>query len=89
MGKRQEKAPESCVTCEHWKEVKSKLRVADVLKRVVEKMEKSLEAADFKASLGDYLKLVQIEKEVGGEDEPKEIKVTWVQPEPDEPNTAE
>jgi len=89
MGKRQEKAPKSCVTCEHWAEVKSKLRVADVLKRVVEKMEASLDATDFKASLGDYLKLVQIEKEVGGEEEPKEIKVTWVQPEPDEPNTAE
>ena len=53
MGKRQEKAPESCVTCEHWKEVKSKLRVADVLKRVVKKMEASLDATDFKASLGD------------------------------------
>ena len=89
MGKRQEKAPKSCVRCEHWKEVRSKLRVADVLKRVVEKMEASLEATDFKASLGDYLKLVQIEKEVGGEDEPKEIKVTWVQPEPDESNTAQ
>lgn len=89
MGKKQEKAPKSCETCEHWAEVKSKLRVADVLKKVVKKMEASLDATDFKASLGDYLKLVQIEKEVGGEDEPKEIKVTWVQPEPDELNTAE
>jgi hypothetical protein len=80
MGKRQEKAPKSCQACEHWAEVRSKLRVGDVLKVVIQKMERSLEETEFKASLGDYLKLVQIEKEVGGDDDLKEIKVTWVQP---------
>jgi hypothetical protein len=50
-------------------------------------MEESLKTTDFKASLGDYLKLVQVERELGAEEQqPKEIKVTWV--EPDEPNTA-
>jgi hypothetical protein len=87
MGKKQEKAPRSCVSCAHWAEVKSKLRVTDVLKTVIKKMEENLKTADFKASLGDYLKLVQMEKEVGGDDVPKEIKVTWVQPE--ESNTGE
>jgi hypothetical protein len=87
MGKKQEKAPMSCQVCEHWAEVRNKVRVGDVLVQVIKKMEENLKAADFKASLADYLKLVQIEKEVGGDDEPKEIKVTWVQP--DEPNTGE
>jgi hypothetical protein len=50
-------------------------------------MEDGLKTADFKASLGDYLKLVQMEKEAGGDDTPKEIKVTWVHPE--ESNTGE
>ena len=77
----------SCQVCEHWAEVRNKVRVGDVLVQVIKKMEENLKAADFKASLADYLKLVQIEKEVGGDDEPKEIKVTWVQP--DEPNTGE
>jgi hypothetical protein len=87
MAKKQERAPKSCLSCEHWAEVKSKLRVNDVLKVVIKKMEDNLKTADFKASLADYLKLVQMEKEVIGEDVPKEIKVTWVQP--DVSNTAE
>ncbi len=86
MSKKPEKAPKSCLSCEHWAEVKTKLRVGDILKTVIQKMEANLTATDFKASLADYLKLVQIEKEVGGDEEPKEIKVTWVQPE--EPNTG-
>ena len=38
-----------------------------------------LKEADFKPSLADFLRLVQLEKEIG-EEEPKEIKVTWVEP---------
>jgi hypothetical protein len=87
MGKTQEKAPKSCTECAHWADVKKKLRVTNVLEKVITKMEANLATTDFKASLTDYLKLVQIEKEVGGEEEPKEIKVTWVQP--DAPNTGE
>lgn len=33
-----------------------------------------------KASLGDYIRLVQLRKELE-EDEVREIKVTWVEPE--------
>jgi hypothetical protein len=80
MAKKQEKAPKSCQVCQHWLVVKNRLRVGDVLSGVIKKMEANLKEADFKASLGDYLKLVQMEKEIG-DDEPKEIKVTWVQPE--------
>ena len=43
-------------------------------------METTLTDEDFKASLTDYLKLVQLEKELGDE-VPQEIKVTWVEPE--------
>jgi hypothetical protein len=86
MGKKQEKAPKSCQVCQHWTEVKQRLRVGDVLAGVLAKVETNLKATDFKASLGDYLKLVQMEKEMGDE-EVKEIKVTWVQP--DAPNTEE
>jgi hypothetical protein len=87
MRKKQEKAPKSCENCEHWAGVQSKLRVGEVLKTVLAKMEANLTTADFKASLGDYLKLVQMEKEIGGDEGPKEIKVSWVQP--DELNTGE
>ena len=79
-AKKQETAPKSCQECEHWNQVSKKLRVGDVLARVIKKMEASLDESDFKASLTDYLKLVQLEKELGAE-VPQEIKVTWVEPE--------
>ena len=78
-GKKQEKAPKSCEDCEHWTEVKNKLRVGTVLENVLKKMEEKLGTAEFKPSLADYLKLVQMEKEIG-EEETKEIRVTWVEP---------
>ena len=78
-GKKQEKAPKSCEDCEHWTEVKNKLRVGTVLENVLKKMEEKLGTAEFKPSLADYLKLVQMEKEMG-EEGPKEIRVTWVEP---------
>jgi hypothetical protein len=78
-GKKQEKAPKSCEDCEHWTEVKNKLRVGKVLEGVITKMEGKLATEEFKPSLADYLKLVQMEKEIG-EEETKEIKVTWVEP---------
>ena len=78
-GKKEEKAPKSCQECEHWTEVRNKLRVGGILESVITKMETKLTANEFKPSLGDYLKLVQLEKEIG-EEEPKEIKVTWVEP---------
>ena len=76
---KQEKAPKSCQECEHWTEVRNKLRVGGVLDKIIEKMSTKLAADEFKPSLADFLKLVQLEKEAG-EEEPKEIKVTWVEP---------
>ena len=78
-GKKQEKAPKSCGECEHWTEVRDKLRVSKVLQSIITQMEKKLETSDFKPTLGDFLKLVQLEKEIE-EEELKEIKVTWVEP---------
>ena len=44
-------------------------------------MEEKLSRKDVKASLGDYIRLVQLQKELDDE-APREIKVTWVdQPE--------
>jgi len=84
-GKKQEKAPKSCQECEHWAEVRNKLRVGGVLETVIKQMESKLKESEFKPSLADFLKLVQMEKELE-EEAPKEIKVTWV--EPDKPDTG-
>jgi hypothetical protein len=53
---------------------------AGVVKKLLKKVEQKLSGDEVKASLGDYIRLVQLQKEL--EDEPpKEIKVTWVKPE--------
>ena len=79
-GKKQEKAPKSCQECEHWTEVRNKLRVGEVLdERSSRRWKARSKANEFKPTLADFLRLVQLEKEIG-EEEPKEIKVTWVEP---------
>jgi len=77
--KKQEKAPKSCQECEHWAEVRNKLRVSKVLGDVITKMESQITAKDYKPSLADFLRLVQLDQE-SAEEELKEIKVTWVEP---------
>lgn len=72
-------APQSCRDCERWPEIKSQLHLAELLTKTIEDLGERVKAKDFKLTLGDYLKLLQLEKEME-EDGPKEIKVTWVDP---------
>ena len=53
---------------------------AKVVKALLEQVEQKLTKEGIKASLGDYIRLVQLQKEME-EEQPKEIKVTWVEPE--------
>lgn len=48
------------------------------VKALLKKVEDQLEIKN--ASLGDYIRLIQLHRELE-EEEPKEIKVTWVDPE--------
>jgi hypothetical protein len=48
-----------------------------LLEKAIAGIEERLKAKDFKPTMGDYLKLLQIEKEIEQE-EATEIKVTWV-----------
>jgi hypothetical protein len=50
---------------------------AVVVKRILRNMEAKLRGRNVKASLADYIRLVQLQKELD-EDAPREIKVTWV-----------
>ena len=54
---------------------------AGVLKRLLKNAEKKLSGKEMKTTLGDYIKLVQLQKELDDEEQPKEIKVTWVEAE--------
>ena len=50
-----------------------------VIGRLIDGIEKRLEANEIKATIGDYLKLVQLQKEIS-DMTPREIRVTWVEP---------
>jgi hypothetical protein len=67
----------TCRGCPRWQDVKSRMRIADLLANAADKFEKA--KPDYKPTLAEYLKLVQLEQEFSDE-ETKEIKVTWVDP---------
>jgi hypothetical protein len=48
--------------------------------KLLERLEQKLETDTPKASLGDFIRLVQLERELADEETPREIKVTWVEP---------
>ncbi len=59
---------------------------AAVVEQIIEKVEQKLGEGEMKATLGDYIRLVQLQKELEDE-EPGEITVTWVDPEKTETDT--
>jgi hypothetical protein len=56
-----------------------RIRISDLLDKAIVGIEDRFKAKDFKPTMGDYLKLLQMEIELEQE-EVKEIKVTWVEP---------
>jgi hypothetical protein len=49
---------------------------AQVVRELLEKMEQQLGGEQLKLTLADYIRLVQLRRELE-EEEPREIKVTW------------
>jgi len=62
---------------------------ARVVKALLDRVGKKLRQEDAKATLGDYIKLVQLEKELSEGEQPSEIRVTWVEPEEKSPKDGE
>jgi len=61
--------------------MRKKLRVSELLVKAIEGFESRMSAQDFKPTVTEYLKLLQLQQEMDAiEDKPKEIKVTWVDP---------
>jgi len=52
---------------------------AAVVKKLLKNVEKKLGGEDVKATLGDYIRLVQLQQELEDE-EPRDITVTWIEP---------
>jgi hypothetical protein len=53
---------------------------AALVKHVIRKITSKLENDELKPTVGDFIRLLQLEKELA-EETPREIKVTWVEPE--------
>jgi hypothetical protein len=83
-GKVKSKAKKSakpCEDCSRYQELKQKLKVSEVLTKAIAKFEGRITETNFSPSVGDYIKLIQLKKELEeATDEAKEIKVTWVEP---------
>ena len=48
--------------------------------RLLSKVQKKLSADDTKATLADFVRLTQLERELEEEEQPREIVITWVDP---------
>ncbi len=62
---------------------KSRKSKVKLVEQVIENLEKKLESNELKPSVGDFIRLLQLEKELEQE-QPREIKVSWVEPREEE-----
>jgi hypothetical protein len=73
------KAPKNRRTSSNRKKPSQRAKVSNLLGKAIKSFEKRIEAEDFKPTIAEYLKLVQLEQEAEQETA-KEIKVTWIDP---------
>jgi len=62
-----------------------------MVRRVIDKMGHQLEHEDANVSVGEFVRLLQYEKEMmddGAPNAPREVKITWLQPKEEEPIPA-
>jgi len=59
----------------------AKTRIKSLVERAIGGIEKKLADESSPPTIGDYLKVMQLQKELEDEEAPKEIKITWVEPE--------
>jgi len=57
---------------------------ADLVEKAISSIEKKLGSNDVKATFADFIRLLQLQKELQDE-QPREIKVTWIDPSETEP----
>ncbi len=51
---------------------------AKLIEMAIQKMEKKLASNEVKASIGDFIRLLQLQKDFYG-DQPRQVTVTWVE----------
>ena len=59
---------------------RARRKQAAVVNKLMEMFEAKVDGKELKATLSDFIRLLQLQKELEDE-QPREIKVTWVEPE--------
>jgi hypothetical protein len=52
---------------------------AELLEKAIQSIEEKLGSSDVKATFADFIRLLQLQKELQA-DQPREIRVTWIDP---------
>jgi len=73
----QGKAPKTCPECGQSLEGEGRPQISDVLSAAIVGFEQRIKAKDFRPTVGDYLKLLQLTRELDA-DAPKQIAVRWI-----------
>ena len=64
------------------------LSVSALVDKMIQKLESQLDSSkEIRATLGDFIRLLQLQKELDDE-KPKEIRVTWIEPQEPEKESA-
>jgi len=69
-------------------EESSGLTRAQLVEKAIKVIEAKIQNGEMKPTVGEYVRLLELRSEIEAE-EPKEIKVTWVEPEEMESSTDE
>lgn len=59
---------------------------AELVEKAIQSIEAKLASSEVKATLGDFIRLLQMQKELQL-DQPREIKITWVETTEEEPGS--
>jgi hypothetical protein len=70
-----------CKECSYWEAIREHVRVTELLDKAIVSYDEKLKDKDFKPTIAEYLKLLQLEKELEDEIQDTEVHVTWVGPE--------
>jgi hypothetical protein len=76
-----------CKQCSNWEAIREHVRVLELLDKAIASYDEKLKDAEFKPTIAEYLKLLQLEKELEDDIRDTEVQVTWVGPDivsPDE-----
>jgi hypothetical protein len=72
--------PEQMAEAKHARKTKRGKNKKALVKQAIRQIGEKIESNELKPTVGDFIRLLQLEKELL-EETPKEIKVSWIEPE--------